>query len=260
MMRWLLRLSVGALLAALLFWLWNRFNQDLVEEEELDDEIPFEFDVPLEAEDSGLALRSTAPMGSDDANGLATSVGTLTTMPAEAATDGAAQEPPSDGPSAAITDATLSADGSLPTVSANGDGGHVTAVLDTDSQTSMPAEAAAVAPVEDAPADDSTLADDGEEPEVAKTPPSKGSQEGWDPHEQDAKTGDAPPPGAGDNLIVIKGIGKATSTRLGEMGITTYGALIATPVDLLIDAFPRVSAAEIESWITQARELSGQES
>jgi predicted flap endonuclease-1-like 5' DNA nuclease len=260
MMRWLLRLSVGALLAALLFWLWNRFNQDLIEEEELDDEIPFEFDVPLEAADSGLARRSTEAMGGDDANGLATSVGTLTTMPAEAATDGAAQESPSNGPASASTDATLSTAVSLSTVSTNGDGSHVTAALDTDSQTSMPAESVISSPAASAPADDSVPADDAEEPEVAKNPPSKGSQEGWDPHEQEAETGDAPPPGAGDNLIVIKGIGQAYSTRLGEMGITTYGALIATPVDLLAEAFPRVPEAEIENWKAQARELSGQES
>jgi predicted flap endonuclease-1-like 5' DNA nuclease len=115
----------------------------------------------------------------------------------------------------------------------------------------MPAEATLETP--------SSVSATDEPANVAPTPPSQGSQEGWNPHEQEEETGDAPPPGAGDNLIVIKGIGTVYSARLAEMGITTYGALIATPIDTLATAFPRVPESEIEDWIAQARQLAEQE-
>ena len=47
MFRWLVRFSAAALVGALLIWFWNRYNQDLLEEE-LEEEIPFEFDVAAE--------------------------------------------------------------------------------------------------------------------------------------------------------------------------------------------------------------------
>ena len=43
------------------------------------------------------------------------------------------------------------------------------------------------------------------------------------------------------------------------MGITTFSALIATPVDTLLAHFPRVSEKEIENWIEQARELEARQ-
>ena len=124
MLRWLVRLSIGALLGALVIWAWNRYNQDLADEELLDAEIPFEFDV---AEDG--------------------------------AGDGASE--PGRGPAA-----------------------------------------------------------------------------------------------QGDDLTRIKGIGPVYNTRLAEMGITTYGALLAAPDDQLLTAFPRMSAAELAVWREQARALN----
>ena len=48
MLRWLTRLAIGALIIALLIWLWSRYNEDL-EEEEFEEEIPLEFEVSVEA-------------------------------------------------------------------------------------------------------------------------------------------------------------------------------------------------------------------
>ena len=64
------------------------------------------------------------------------------------------------------------------------------------------------------------------------------------------------PAGAGDNVIIIKGIGPKYSEKLAEMGITTFGALLGTPMDTLAIAFPRVSEEELQSWLEQARELA----
>jgi|SwirhisoilCB1_FD_contig_31_1270599_length_711_multi_2_in_0_out_0_1 predicted flap endonuclease-1-like 5' DNA nuclease/nitrogen fixation-related uncharacterized protein len=47
MMRWLIRLSIGAGVAALAIYLWSRLNQDY-DDDEIEDEIPLEFDVPME--------------------------------------------------------------------------------------------------------------------------------------------------------------------------------------------------------------------
>jgi len=47
MMRWIIRLAVAGLVAAVLAYLWSRFNEDF-DDEELDDEIPIDFDVPLD--------------------------------------------------------------------------------------------------------------------------------------------------------------------------------------------------------------------
>jgi len=45
MKRWMVRLLLLGGSAALLAYLWSRFNQD-IDEDELEDEIPIEFDVP----------------------------------------------------------------------------------------------------------------------------------------------------------------------------------------------------------------------
>jgi predicted flap endonuclease-1-like 5' DNA nuclease len=99
----------------------------------------------------------------------------------------------------------------------------------------------------------------GEEDDTAVPPRlgerSQGTQEGYSPAEREAEL-EAPPPGAGDNLEVIKGIGPRYAAQLAEMGITTFGALINTPLDELTVAFPRVTAEELRDWIEQARELS----
>jgi hypothetical protein len=39
------------------------------------------------------------------------------------------------------------------------------------------------------------------------------------------------------------------------MGITTFGALLSASREELVTAFPRVSEEELDSWLTQAREL-----
>jgi predicted flap endonuclease-1-like 5' DNA nuclease/nitrogen fixation-related uncharacterized protein len=53
MMRWLIRLSIGASVAALAIYLWSRLNQDY-DDDEIEDEIPLEFDVPMESTGSTL--------------------------------------------------------------------------------------------------------------------------------------------------------------------------------------------------------------
>ena len=52
-MRWLIRLSIGAGVAALAIYLWSRLNQDY-DDDEIEDEIPLEFDVPMESAGSPL--------------------------------------------------------------------------------------------------------------------------------------------------------------------------------------------------------------
>src|SRR5690349_12108347 len=48
MMRWLIRLSIGAGVAALAIYLWSRLNQDY-DDDEIEDEIPLEFEVPMDS-------------------------------------------------------------------------------------------------------------------------------------------------------------------------------------------------------------------
>src|SRR5262245_3599296 len=62
MLRWLTRLALGALIIALLFWLWTRYNADL-EEEELEEEIPLEFEVSADADLAPLPVPDMAEMG-----------------------------------------------------------------------------------------------------------------------------------------------------------------------------------------------------
>ena len=61
MLRWLIRLTIGAAIIALIVWLWSRFNEDL-DEEEFEEEIPVEFDVSEEEQ--------PAPDGQEAAAGL----------------------------------------------------------------------------------------------------------------------------------------------------------------------------------------------
>jgi predicted flap endonuclease-1-like 5' DNA nuclease/nitrogen fixation-related uncharacterized protein len=60
MMRWLIRLSIGAGVAALAIYLWSRMNQDY-DDDEIEDEIPLEFDVPM----GGTASTLEAPIEFD---------------------------------------------------------------------------------------------------------------------------------------------------------------------------------------------------
>src|SRR5690348_2295717 len=52
MMRWITRLAAIGLAAALIGFLWSRANSDF-EDEDFDEEIPIEFDVPLESAPAG---------------------------------------------------------------------------------------------------------------------------------------------------------------------------------------------------------------
>jgi predicted flap endonuclease-1-like 5' DNA nuclease len=180
MLRWLIRLSGAAFISALLIWLWNRFNQDLLEEA-LEEEVPLEFDVP------DTAPSAPPPATGDDGthNGAHTSTPVLNT--GEAA-------PPT--------------------------GSSATAGSVTDDAAPEDAAPPEPEPVLDSPA--------------------------------------PTPPGAGDNVIAIKGIGPKYGAKLAEMGITTFGALLATPMDTLMITFPRVSEAELQNWLEQARELADQ--
>lgn len=171
MIRWLVRFSTATLIGALLVWFWNRYNQDLLEDE-LDEEIPFEFDVA--AEDMPLSAPEQA-------------------LPAGATPDDTAVAPTALAPAAAAAEETVA-----------------TATAGT--------EESAAATLLDSPA--------------------------------------PTPAGAGDNVIAIKGIGPKYGAKLAEMGITTFGALLGTPLDTLELAFPRVSAEELENWLEQARELA----
>jgi predicted flap endonuclease-1-like 5' DNA nuclease len=192
MLRWLIRLSGAAFISALLIWLWNRFNQDLLEEEP-EEEVPLEFDVPDTA--------PSAPPPSSSAggahNGTHASTPVLDTGEAAPATG-------SSSPAGSVTDAAAPPDAAAP----------------EDAGTTEDANATEPEPVLDSPA--------------------------------------PTPPGAGDNVIAIKGIGPKYGAKLAEMGITTFGALLATPMDTLMITFPRVSEAELHNWLEQARELAEQ--
>jgi predicted flap endonuclease-1-like 5' DNA nuclease/nitrogen fixation-related uncharacterized protein len=65
MMRWLIRLSIGAGVAALAIYLWSRMNQDY-DDDEIEDEIPLEFDVPMDSTVSTMEapIEFDVPMGS----------------------------------------------------------------------------------------------------------------------------------------------------------------------------------------------------
>src|SRR6476469_1413055 len=63
MMRWITRLAAIGLAAALIGFLWSRANSDF-EDEDFDEEIPIEFDVPLESAPAGAG----APAAINDAD------------------------------------------------------------------------------------------------------------------------------------------------------------------------------------------------
>ncbi len=48
MMRWLIRLAVGGLIVGLLAYAWSQLNSEL-DDDDLDDDIPLEFEVPLDS-------------------------------------------------------------------------------------------------------------------------------------------------------------------------------------------------------------------
>jgi predicted flap endonuclease-1-like 5' DNA nuclease len=197
MLRWLIRFSAAALIGALLVWLWNRYNEDLLEED-LEEEIPLEFDVA--AEDGPVAA-----LVSDSTDGTAA---------ADAPAGVAAED--NGGPSNAVETATAAAETAETTDTTTG---TETASTETDTA------------AEDSESNETTMLDS-----PAPTPE-----------------------GAGDNVIAIKGIGPKYGAKLAEMGITTFGALLATPMADLEMAFPRVSTEELQNWLEQARELAAQE-
>jgi predicted flap endonuclease-1-like 5' DNA nuclease len=214
MFRWLIRFSVAALIGALLVWLWNRYNQDLLEEE-LEDEIPLEFDVPAQAE----ALPGPAPSASAD---------------------------------------TSAAGKSAPATSAGANDGHADSAV--EGPPAMPATApASITPEGAAASADTAAAKAGAGSSAPNLAAAEAEEEGSAENPAPVLDSPAPTPaGAGDNVIVIKGIGPKYGAKLAEMGITTFGALLATPLDTLALAFPRVSEAELQNWLEQARELATQ--
>jgi predicted flap endonuclease-1-like 5' DNA nuclease len=201
MFRWFVRFSVAASLGALLVWLWNRYNEDLLEED-LDEEIPLEFDV---ADDAPTLVAGTTFNNRDGGNGT---------------------------PAAA----TASASGSVAAETEERPAPAPTAVVDSASADATDRNAASAAPA---------ALETAEKPTESATEP------------EPVLDSPAPTPaGAGDNVIIIKGIGPKYSEKLAEMGITTFGALLGTPMDTLAIAFPRVSEEELQSWLEQARELA----
>lgn len=243
MLRWLTRLAVGALVIALLAWLWSRYNEDL-EEEEFEEEIPLEFEVS-ENDIPGLLTQEMAeiidPIGPDVHSAL---------MP--------------DGTILVEMDETLGtgAVGSTATTSGNGSATEeaATAARAVDAAEAAAENGASTQPPALEALLDVVVTPSGGEADDTTVPPrlgarSQGEQEGYSPAERETELA-APPPGAGDNLEVIKGIGPKYGAQLAEMGITTFGALINTPLDELIVAFPRVAEDELRSWIEQARELA----
>jgi predicted flap endonuclease-1-like 5' DNA nuclease len=237
-----MRLAIGALVVALLVWLWSRYNEDL-EEEEFEEEIPLEFDV-----------------SEDDAGTTAPAVGTLSdaTAPAAGAVvlPGSASLPEAAlAPGAAAVVSTITMPDTGPATKATD------AATDTeaDLEPGSTGDAIAAHPLVGDVAAGAIMMTGGEEDDTTvpprMAPPSQGAQEGYSPTEREAEL-EASPPGVGDNLEVIRGIGPKYAAQLAEMGITTFGALINTSLDGLTLAFPRVSEEELRSWIDQARELA----
>jgi large subunit ribosomal protein L21 len=66
------------------------------------------------------------------------------------------------------------------------------------------------------------------------------------------------PEGDGDDLTVIKGIGKAAAGQLNEQGITTFAQIAALSDEDVakIDANMPFSAEQISDWREQAKELA----
>ena len=240
MLRWLIRLAVGALIIALLVWVWSRFNEDL-EEEEFEEEIPLEFEV-------------SAGDGADSATHemRASSDPTVADLSFTAPPDGTTQVDMDAPPGQVAAGDTIG--------TGNGPATEENAAADALAATESAAEnGISERTLGNAPALTATVTATGGEEDDTTVPPregprSQGTQEGYNPTEREAEL-EAPPPGAGDNMELIRGIGPKYAAQLAEMSITTFGALINTPVDELVVSFPRVTEEELRSWIDQAREL-----
>ncbi|MCB2055487.1 MAG: hypothetical protein KDE35_14745, partial [Geminicoccaceae bacterium] len=89
------------------------------------------------------------------------------------------------------------------------------------------------------------------EAKPAEAAPSKAKPSGAAPSR-------ARPSGASDDLTVIKGIGKATQTRLQKAGYVSYADIAACDpakiVELLRDGQP-ISRERVEGWRAQAATL-----
>ncbi len=78
------------------------------------------------------------------------------------------------------------------------------------------------------------------------------------PQEETAK--EASGENKANDLTVIRGIGIVTQNQLYKAGIKTYAALASARPEELREVLGDVArSAEIERWITQARELAGKE-
>ena len=240
MLRWLTRLAVGALVLALLAWLWSRYNEDL-EEEEFEEEIPLEFEVS-EGDTRNLSppeMEALIDPIEPDLHSTLMPDGTILVdmdaMPGEPA----------------VGDTV---------VTGNGPAGEETPDAAPLAATEAAENGASTQPHDAQALRDIVVTASGGEEDDTTVPPrlgarSQGEQEGYSPTEREVEL-TAPPPGAGDNLEVIKGIGPKYAGQLAEMGITTFGALLNTPMDELVVVFPRVSEDELQSWLEQAREFA----
>jgi predicted flap endonuclease-1-like 5' DNA nuclease len=231
MFRRLVSFSAAAFLGALLVWLWNRYNEDLLEEDLEEEEIPLEFDVA--AEDGPTLEPVNIPTdGATDAGVPATTAAADETGAESSATD--------ETNTPAVEEVPAESDASTE------DGTPDDAARETDTATAASAEADATE--DTSPVEATTSAETG------------GTAEDEESDEDLMLDSAAPTPeGAGDNVIAIKVIGPKYGAKLAEMGITTFGALIATPMTDLEVAFPRVSTEELQNWLEQARELAAQD-
>ena len=262
MLRWILRLSVGAALAVLALLLWQRANSDLDDDEEFTEETPLEFEVPI---DPALgpspyeqAQANLAPTTTDDGAPASSPNGTAPPTPADhsawsdaLATMRAAER---EAPTPAAPMLTLQSPDALPDDEAD------TATLTLEPLAAAPdADETAVLAAADVTKEPPAPPSGELHPDVMHmdddAPPAADDAKGEAEGDEASAPGEDTPPGAGDNLVLIHGIGSAYGAKLAEMGITTYGALINTSVDHLADAFPRVGRAELENWQLQAMQL-----
>ena len=96
MMRWITRLAAIGLAAALIGFLWSRANSDF-EDEDFDEEIPIEFDVPLESGSTGApAAINDADTGDGPGANLDGAASGASSAPPTAASPAAVAEPEQD--------------------------------------------------------------------------------------------------------------------------------------------------------------------
>jgi predicted flap endonuclease-1-like 5' DNA nuclease len=232
MFRWFVRFSIAAFLGALLVWLWNRYNQDLLEDDFDEEEIPLEFDVPADGTPALEPGNTLSVQGSGDGTHAAAA-------PPVSSTVVPAPEEPAAG---TIRGSMATEDGTTTTAEpAAEETTGETATTATETPAAQATDVAADSTVETMPAEATDV-----------------EAEGDDDQELLLDSPAPTPAGAGDNVIAIKGIGPKYAEKLAEMGITTFGALIATPIDTLAITFPRVSEEELHNWLEQARELADQ--